>query len=188
MRRAHPMGALVRATSSSSTRRAAPESIDSAASATPVRELLGLAGDEQRGAAVQQHDVAQRAAGAGRAASRISAALCCGLAAAQSSSARARQPGILGHHLESLDPAVLERGDVDDAGGGQLVEAVAMHDPGALGAEPAQHLGHRPDPFGANTPTSWRRAPAGFDSGPSRLKIVRVPSSTRVGATWRVAL
>ena len=41
---------------------------------------------------------------------------------------------------------------------------------------------------GANTPTSWRRAPAGFDNGPSRLKIVRVPSSTRVGATWRVAL
>ena len=41
---------------------------------------------------------------------------------------------------------------------------------------------------GANTPTSWRGALAGLDSGPSRLKIVLVPSSTRAGATWRVAL
>ncbi len=41
---------------------------------------------------------------------------------------------------------------------------------------------------GANTPTSWRGALAGLDNGPSRLKIVLVPSSTRVGATWRVAL
>ena len=41
---------------------------------------------------------------------------------------------------------------------------------------------------GANTPTSWRGALAGLDNGPSRLKIVLVPSSTRAGATWRVAL
>ena len=33
-----------------------------------------------------------------------------------------------------------------------------------------------------NTPTICRLTPAGFDSGPSRLKMVRVPSSTRVGA------
>src|SRR6202040_3763656 len=39
-----------------------------------------------------------------------------------------------------------------------------------------------------NTPASWRRVPAGFDKGPSRLKIVRVPSSTRVGPTWRGGL
>ena len=32
-----------------------------------------------------------------------------------------------------------------------------------------------------------RFAPAGFERGPSRLKIVRVPSSTRVGPTWRIA-
>src|SRR2546425_423328 len=35
---------------------------------------------------------------------------------------------------------------------------------------------------GANTPTSCRGAFAGLDKGPSRLKIVLVPSSTRVGA------
>ena len=38
-----------------------------------------------------------------------------------------------------------------------------------------------------NTPRSWRLTPAGLDSGPSRLKSVRVPSSTRTGATWRMA-
>ncbi len=40
---------------------------------------------------------------------------------------------------------------------------------------------------GAKTPTSWRDTPAGLESGPSRLKIVRVPSSTRLGPTWRMA-
>ena len=39
----------------------------------------------------------------------------------------------------------------------------------------------------SNTPITWRLAPAGFESGPSRLKTVRVPSSTRVGPTWRMA-
>ena len=39
----------------------------------------------------------------------------------------------------------------------------------------------------ANTPMSCRLAPAGLASGPSRLKIVRVPSSTRAPATWRMA-
>ena len=34
---------------------------------------------------------------------------------------------------------------------------------------------------------TWRRAPAGFVSGPSRLKIVRTASSRRTGTTKRVA-
>src|ERR1700720_602978 len=38
-----------------------------------------------------------------------------------------------------------------------------------------------------NTPIIWRRTPAGLDKGPSRLKIVRVPSSTRVAATFFIA-
>ena len=38
-----------------------------------------------------------------------------------------------------------------------------------------------------NTPTICRRTPAGLESGPSRLKIVRVPSSARVAATFFVA-
>ena len=40
---------------------------------------------------------------------------------------------------------------------------------------------------GLNTPTSWRSTPAGFESGPSRLKMVRVASSTRVGPTFFIA-
>src|SRR5919205_3443609 len=34
---------------------------------------------------------------------------------------------------------------------------------------------------------SWRRAPAGFVSGPRKLKIVRTASSLRTGTTYRVA-
>ena len=33
---------------------------------------------------------------------------------------------------------------------------------------------------GRGTPTSWRVAPAGFVSGPSRLNAVRTPSALRV--------
>ncbi len=36
-------------------------------------------------------------------------------------------------------------------------------------------------------PIIWRLTLAGFDSGPSRLKMVRVPSSTRVGPTFFIA-
>ena len=38
-----------------------------------------------------------------------------------------------------------------------------------------------------NTPTICRLTPAGLESGPSRLKIVRVASSTRVGPTFFIA-
>src|SRR5918994_4580990 len=34
---------------------------------------------------------------------------------------------------------------------------------------------------GSETPITWRRAPAGFVSGPRKLKIVRTPSSLRTG-------
>ena len=40
---------------------------------------------------------------------------------------------------------------------------------------------------GSPTPTSWRRAPAGFVTGPSRLNAVRTPISRRVGPAWRIA-
>ena len=39
----------------------------------------------------------------------------------------------------------------------------------------------------SKTPTSWRRAPTGFVSGPSTLKIVRTPSERRTGPAWRIA-
>ena len=34
----------------------------------------------------------------------------------------------------------------------------------------------------ALNPTTWRLTPAGLEIGPSRLKIVRMPSSVRIGA------
>src|SRR3954447_5913732 len=41
--------------------------------------------------------------------------------------------------------------------------------------------------WGSDTPISWRVAPAGFVSGPRKLKIVRTASSLRTGITNRVA-
>src|SRR4051794_31290854 len=41
--------------------------------------------------------------------------------------------------------------------------------------------------FGSDTPITWRVAPAGFVSGPRKLKIVRTASSLRTGTTKRVA-
>src|SRR5262249_51407145 len=38
--------------------------------------------------------------------------------------------------------------------------------------------------FLANTPVTCRLTPAGLERGPRRLKIVLVPSSTRVGPTY----
>ena len=40
---------------------------------------------------------------------------------------------------------------------------------------------------GAYTPITWRRAPAGLVSGPSRLKIVGMPSALRTGIACRAA-
>ncbi|MBA2637804.1 MAG: anthranilate phosphoribosyltransferase, partial [Solirubrobacterales bacterium] len=40
---------------------------------------------------------------------------------------------------------------------------------------------------GSETPMSWRRAPAGFVSGPRMLKTVRTASSRRTGMTQRMA-
>ena len=39
---------------------------------------------------------------------------------------------------------------------------------------------------GRGTPTSWRVAPAGLVSGPSRLNAVRTPSSRRAGPACRI--
>ncbi len=41
--------------------------------------------------------------------------------------------------------------------------------------------------LGAKTPITWVRAPAGFVSGPQRLKMVRKPSARRSGATAFIA-
>ena len=140
---AHP---LVIATSFVERALRLPPSIDCAAWSTPSLRSARLAGDDQRRGAVQ----AARCRATGRAAPSSSACRCRGIgggiAALEVGERGARQPGILGRHLEARDLAVLELGDQRRAGGGELVEAVAMDDPGALAAELAQHFGDRLHP------------------------------------------
>ena len=62
----------------------------------------------------------------------------------------------------------------------------AVHHPDALGAQLLSTSASGSSQLSEKTPRSWRLTPAGLESGPSRLKIVRVPSSTRTGATWRM--
>ena len=120
----------------------------------------------------------------------MAAALVAASRALQVGRGGAGQAGHLGRHLEQRDLAVLQLGDIGGAGGGDLVEPVgAMDDPGALGAELASTSAIGSIQAWAKTPTKLALArPAGLESGPIRLKMVRVPSSTRVGPTWRMAL
>ncbi len=140
-------GALVRATRSPSTRRAAPESIARAANSAPSAELRGAAGDQQRRGAVEQHDVAQRPAGAGQQIAHQPRVVR-RLAAVQIVEPRRGSPASSGVISKVSTWPWSSSATVVDTGGGQFVEPVAVHDPGALAAEPAQHLGHRPHPFG----------------------------------------
>ena len=179
---------FVAATSRSSTWRAAPPSIDCGRQLGALAQALGPAGDDQRRGAVEQHDVAQ-GTGAPASSSRISAGVVRRLAALQRRRCtRGCRPASSGTTSNSTTLPFLYSATLLAP---QVVNSsmpCAMHDPGALGAEPAQHLGHRPHPFRREHADQLPLVPAGFDSGPSRLKIVRVPSSTRVGATWRMAL
>ena len=70
------------------------------------------------------------------------------LGAFQRLDAGRRQTRLLRNDLEFDDTAVVELGDLGRARRGQFVDPGAVHYPGALGAEPAEHLGHRPDPLG----------------------------------------
>ena len=103
--------------------------------------------DEQSGAAVQQHNIPQRSAGAGEQIPH-QFGIVLRLAATNIFEPRSRQPEILRNDLERLDLAPLERRDRRRARGGQLVETVAVHDPGVFRAEPPEHLGHRAHPLG----------------------------------------
>ncbi len=109
-------------------------------------------------------------------------ALCVGIAAACRVSGLARiDADILGVDLEGADVAVFQRGDAGRSRSRDLVEAVgAVAHPGAP---------RNPAPWSTwaigsihcreNTPIIWRFTLAGLERGPSRLKIVRVASSTR---------
>ena len=94
-----------------------------------------------------------------------------------------------GEHVASLISSPLTSTTCVGRARRDLVEPVLAGDDAARGrrraapARPAIVSRKR----ASETPISWRRAPAGFVSGPSRLKIVRTASSRRTGTTKRVA-
>ena len=117
-----------------------------------------------------------------------SAAAFCAGSPPRSAAAGARgRPASSGVTVNSRTSVGARGHDLALAGQRQLVEALAMDQPGALGAEPAQRLRHRAQPFRRRRRRSSAASPApGLASGPSRLKMVRVPSSTRGPAAWRI--
>ena len=104
-----------------------------------------------------------------------------GRAAAQLGGRGGPEPEAPGLHTGWHDP---RRRDVEDhprTVERQLVDAIAVDDEGPLRPEPLGDLAIRGAAAASPTPRSARVAPAGFVSGPRRLKAVRTPISRRVG-------
>ena len=166
---------------------ASPESTAWTARCSPSLRSVGLAGDHQGGRGIEQRHVAKRGM---RAFENVHAAPWRLLPHRHRAEFRLDpvQADLFGRYLEACHRAILERRDAGRPGGRDLVEPIrAVHHPDVLGAEILQDQRQRLRPVSENTPTICRRTPAGLDSGPSRLKIVRVPSSTRVAATFFIA-
>src|SRR6516162_9581219 len=180
-------GALVRMTSPSSARRAAPESSDRAASSMPPSRLAARPATS-RAAPLLSSTMSRKGPPAPANRSRISRALCGGAPPRRSSSRALGNPASSAttskvSTLPSSSAATVVTPAVVSSSRPEPCTTQARSEP----SRPSTSAIGRTH-SGANTPTSWRGALAGLDSGPSRLKIVRVPSSTRAGATWRVAL
>ena len=176
------------AISRSSRPSASPESIDLAASAHAFLQILGLAGDDQRRGRIEERDVAEGALLALEHVEQRRRVVPRHRRRASASGFDARKADILRLDLEGADLAVLQRRDVVGP------EVVISSSP----SEPCTTQTHSEPRFFStcasgsthcreNTPTICRFDAAGLDSGPSRLKIVRVPSSTRVGPTFFIA-
>ena len=141
--------------------RAAPESMDCAASPTPSLKSRALAARDQRRRRVHQHDVAARPRLAGRASRRMMSAFSSPVPALQVADGRARRsrspPGAprAPHH------ALVHLGDVALAGVRDLVEAVgAVDHERADRAELGEHAGERlgeARPRRRRSPARWRR-------------------------------
>ena len=155
--------------SASSGPAAAPESRGLRAPVDASRTDSARPADEQRGAGVEQHDVAGRARARPRARSRMMARVVRRVAARERIGGRLRQAEVRRMHVEGMDdlPSALRHLRV--ARGRHLVETVrAVHDPGAGSPEqpqrPRHQLGqlrprHADDLPGA--PPDWSAAPAG---------------------------
>ena len=150
-------------------------------------QVVGPAGDDQRGGGIQQHGVAIGPGGAAQqraAAPSAFSAASPPLIAATGARGRPASSGVDG---EGRRPAVAQFDHLVFAGHGQFVQALAVHQPGALAAQRAPASPPSAAPSRGRTRRSAAAAPAaGFASGPRRLKIVRVPSSTRGPAAWRI--
>src|SRR5262245_22491577 len=96
-----------------------------------VAKGLGLADDHQRGRGIGERDVAIGVAGTGE-----NVAKCSGVGNAVTApelvKSRMRKSEIGGRQLEGADFAIFEGGNRGGASGGDLVKAVAVHDPYAL--------------------------------------------------------
>ncbi len=177
------------ARSRATSRDAAPESRIAAACVDALRQVRRPPGGDERRSRVEQDHVASRPRSApgedgidergvlGRRCRRRAARSPRDRSpsAATSTSRRTTPPGV----TSWMTPAAVER---------QLVHAGAVDHERALGAQdgaaPRRASAPRPGP---RRRRAARRAPAGFVSGPSRLKAVRTPISRRVGPAWRIA-
>ena len=159
-----------------------------AARSTPSRRVSTLSADQEGGGGVEQDDVA---IGAGlavqqaRAGPRRSAA---GVAAGEVGQRGARQADGLGRDGEQAHRAVAPFGDLGLARWWSSRPCPSPCTTQARSAPSAPSTwASGSTQRAAKTPTTWRWAPAGLVSGPSRLKMVRKPSSARIGETWRMA-
>ena len=150
-----------------------------------VAQVAGPAGDDQRGGGVEHARCRGRALRAPPSTARSAAALCGRVAAlaGRPASARGRpaSSGVISKRRIAPSSSAATR---VGPGRGHLVEPVgAVHHPDALGCRGCAAPGPAaPARRARRRRAAGARTPAGLDSGPSRLKIVRVPSSTRAGA------
>src|SRR5689334_5284310 len=112
----------------------------------PLAQILRLAGDDERGGTVEEHDVAARAMLAGEEVAQL-VGVVFRIATFELLAARPREADLFRRHREGPDFAVTQLGDLRRPGRGELVDTLAVDYPGALAAEPAQHLGERLDPL-----------------------------------------
>ncbi len=112
----------------------------------PFAVSSGLARHHQCRAGIEEHDVAECSLFTVE--ERLHAlGICRGIAASQRVAAGTGESQVFRLHLEARDLPVFELGNHAGAHGGELVHAFAMHHPGALAAELAQHLRERTNPL-----------------------------------------
>ena len=154
----------------------------------PLLQLLDDAGDQQRRAGVEQHDVAPAARARRAGSASIIRAFSVGRAAGQLAVAARLKP-----ERGGVDDVALDRVAGDDVQRRRCRRAAARRRRRRGSRTSARcRAGGRPRPSAAATaasptPSSCRVVPAGLVSGPSRLNAVRTPISRRVGPACFIA-